>query len=276
MRIFAVSDLHTDFSKNWQALQQLPSLNDRSDTLIVAGDIADDLRVITKTLRLLRGRFDRVFFVPGNHELWVRNSDLDSIAKFHQVLALCDDLGVQTRPARVGDAWIVPLFSWYDPAYDADHTAVAAELEGWTDFYFCKWPPEITSISDFFLQLNEPNIRAYDGPVITVSHFLPHRDLLPPVSFLKFKGLPLVAGSEALDRQIRKLQARVHVFGHSHINYDRVIDGIRYVHNAFGYPKREGVSTFQFKTIWEAGPTEPTAWIDWAERARTAESDDSD
>jgi predicted phosphodiesterase len=249
MRIFAVSDLHTDFTTNWLALQQMSSQDNRRDTIIVGGDIADDLKVIEKTLRLLRANFNQVFYVPGNHELWVRNSSGDSLEKFRQVLSLCDDLGIYTRPARAGQTWIVPLFSWYEPGYDADNTADASELEGWSDFYFCKWPPEIESVSDYFLKLNEPNIRAYDAPVVTLSHFLPHRDLLPPVSYLKFKGLPLVAGSVAIDAQVRMLKSEIHVFGHSHINFDRVIDGVRYVHNAFGYPKENGSSNYNFKEI---------------------------
>lgn len=249
MRIFAVSDLHTDFNNNWLALQRISSAETLHDVLIVAGDIADDLQVIEKTLRLLKASFGRVFYVPGNHELWVRMSGNNSVEKFRQVLSLCDELGINTRPAKVGVSWIVPLFSWYEAAYDADQSADASELEGWSDFYFCKWPPEIASVSDYFLKLNEPNIRAYEGPVITFSHFLPHRDLLPPVSFLKFKGLPLVAGSVALDEQIRRLNSSIHIFGHSHINFDKEIDGVRYVHNAFGYPKNNGTSNYRFQEI---------------------------
>jgi hypothetical protein len=98
--------------------------------------------------------------------------------------------------------------------------------------------------------MNEPNLRTYDSAVITLSHFLPRRDLFPPVSKLSFKGFPLVAGSPALDRQIRALNSVTHVFGHSHINCDRIIDGVRYVHNAFGYPKEGGTSEYLLKQIW--------------------------
>jgi hypothetical protein len=68
--------------------------------------------------------------------------------------------------------------------------------------------------------------------VITLSHFLPRRELLPAVEKLSFKGLPLVAGAPALDCQIRALKAVIHVFGHSHIDFDQEIEGIRYVHHA--------------------------------------------
>jgi Icc-related predicted phosphoesterase len=252
MRIFAVSDLHTDFAENRYRLQQVSSAPYLRDVLIVAGDIADDLRVIDWTLRKLRSQFDKVFYVPGNHELWVRNGECDSVEKFWQVLCLCDEIGIYTRPSRVGKIWIVPLFSWYESDYDGQGKADVSSLDGWADFYFCKWPVGVESVSEYFLNLNESRIKEYDAPVITLSHFLPRQELLPAVERLSFKGLPLVAGTLALDRQIRALNSAIHVFGHSHIDFDQVIEGVRYVHHAFDYPRGEGWSKEPLKQIWES------------------------
>jgi calcineurin-like phosphoesterase family protein len=252
MRIFAVSDLHTDFAENRRRLQQISSTSYLHDVLVVAGDIADDLRVIDWTLRNLRSRFGQVFYVPGNHELWVRNAEYDSVEKFWQVLRLCDEVGVYTRPGRAGKNWIVPLFSWYEPDYDLQGDADVSSLEGWADFYFCKWPVGMGSVPEHFLNINESRIKEYDSPVITLSHFLPRRELLPAVEKLSFKGLPLVAGTLALDRQVRALNAVTHVFGHSHIDFDQVIEGVRYVHHAFDYPRGKGWSKEPLKQIWES------------------------
>jgi Icc-related predicted phosphoesterase len=46
MRIFAVSDLHADFAENRRRLQQISLTSYLRDVLVVAGDIADDLRII--------------------------------------------------------------------------------------------------------------------------------------------------------------------------------------------------------------------------------------
>jgi Icc-related predicted phosphoesterase len=250
MRIFAVSDLHTDFAENRRRLERISSTSYSQDVLVVAGDIADQLRIIDWTLRTLRSRFGAVFYVPGNHELWVRGGECDSIEKFRQVLSLCDEIGIHTRPGRVGKNWIVPLFSWYESDYDQQKEADVSSLDGWADFYFCKWPVGMESVSKYFLDLNESRIKEYDGPVITLSHFLPRRELLPAVENLIFKGLPQVAGALALDRQIRALNAVTHVFGHSHIDFDQVIEGVRYIHHAFDYPREEGWSKEPLTQIW--------------------------
>src|SRR5690606_31418757 len=104
---------------------------------------------------------------------------------------------------------------------------------------------------EFFLTLNEPHLKPYDGPVISLSHFLPRRDLLPPIERLRFKGLPKVAGCAGLDQQIRQLNAAIHVFGHSHISCDRVIDGVRYVQNPLKYPRERLSSGVPLKVIAE-------------------------
>jgi hypothetical protein len=252
LRVFAISDLHTDFVENWKALQQISMCSYKNDIILIAGDIADNLSIIASTLSQLRIRFREVFYIPGNHELWTRTDNYDSIEKLTRVVALCDNVGVYTGPAKVGELWIIPLFSWYDSAFDEDCSACVPELEGWADYYFCKWPPGMGSVADYFLKLNAPHIRLYDGPVITLSHFLPRRDLLPETSKLKFKGLPQVAGCSALDSQIRAVNSIIHVFGHSHINYDCVIDGVRYVQSVLGYPRECNYLHQSLKSIWRS------------------------
>ena len=244
MRVFATSDLHTDYKENFLWLRQLSDTAYRDDALIVAGDISDRLDVIRETLLLLRSKFRHILFTPGNHELWVRGGNADSIAKFQLILQLCSELRVSTTPVRLNDLWIVPLFSWYDGLYDDP------EMKAWADFHLCKWPDNAQPLPDYFLRLNEPHLKSYDAPVITFSHFIPRADLLPPKEYLRISWLPHVSICQALDDQIRRLESRVHVCGHTHTTFDRVIDGVRYVQNAVRYPKERRADDVPIKLIW--------------------------
>jgi hypothetical protein len=257
MRIFATSDLHTDFRDNWLLLKRLHQTAYLDDVLLVAGDIADSLSLISDTLALLRSRFYRVFYVPGNHELWVRREAFDSLEKLRRILEICDGLDVQTGPARLRDVWVVPLFSWYDASFDPEgvaelRAADLEELEGWADYYFCQWPDSIGSVSEYFRKLNGNRIKQYDGPVISLSHFVPRRELLPATEELKFKALLKVAGCASLDLQIRAIKSVLHVFGHSHINCDTSIAGVRYVQHVLGYPKEGRRQIFPEKVVWDS------------------------
>jgi predicted phosphodiesterase len=249
MRIYAVSDLHTDIRANREALERAPMGGHRDDVLIVAGDVADAEPVVRDTLQLLASRFREVFFVPGNHELWVRGEPRDSMEKFRAILRVCDQAGVRTSPARVGGTWIVPLFSWYDPSFDVKGEGVEAELEAWADRYFTRWPVGVDRVDEAFLGMNEPHVRRYDAPVVTFSHFVPRPELVPSVQYLRFRGLPLVAGSLGIETQIRRIQPAVHVFGHTHIPSDKVLDGVRYVQNHFLPPSGANPGT-PFKLVW--------------------------
>src|SRR5215475_5863203 len=120
MRIFAISDLHMDFAENRRRLLQVSPMSYLEDVLVVAGDVADDLRIIDWTLRKLRSQFSQVFYVPGNHELWVRGGEYDPVVKFRQVLRWCDEIGANNATGRerykrhrpCADRQMGPQFRW--------------------------------------------------------------------------------------------------------------------------------------------------------------------
>jgi len=264
MRVFALSDIHVDYQANMAWLQTLSPLHYRDDALILAGDVSDNLDKLRAALTQVQATFAEVFFVPGNHELWVRRGEsADSMAKFWQILELCAALGVRTSPAQVGTGrdsqgvWIVPLFSWYIQPEEGEGSLFVEKagedltLEMWADNYLTKWPslaPERT-VAEAFLRLNEPHLaRQYDTPVLSFSHFVPRLELIfrtqeehaaasrvlsdahPRFNFSR------VAGCTGLEAQIRRLGSRVHVYGHQHRNRHRMIDGVLYISHCLGYP----------------------------------------
>jgi len=263
VRILALSDLHVDYPENraWVAgLRGEPG-----DILLVAGDVSNRLERLAEVLGGLRARFDEVFFVPGNHDLWVRRSPHgDSLAKLETLLALCAELGVRTTPARFGEGttavWIVPLFGWYRrPEEGADSLFLPKSgedpsLSMWSDNFFIKWPTRAgASLADHLLACNEPWLdRHHDAPVVSFSHFLPRQDLLFSTAAER-EALDLVtedrhpafnfsrvAGSTRLEAQLRRLGSVVHVHGHQHRDRYRVVDGVLYVSHCLGYPHEPG------------------------------------
>lgn len=265
MRVFALSDLHVDFGQNMSWLHALSPADYTEDAIILAGDVSDNPARLEDALLCVRGKFAYVFFVPGNHDLWVRrNGHADSVEKFRHILDVCRAIGVHTAPARIkGDSggtgvWIVPLFSWYTKPEEGASSLFLPKpgedpsLGMWCDNTFVSWPglDGSATASGFFLQMNEGHIQTRNGtPVISFSHFLPRRELMfsapderrrrgggtkdpnPAFNFSR------VAGCTGLDAQIRQLRSAVHVYGHQHRNRDRVIDGVRYVSHCLGYPR---------------------------------------
>lgn len=253
MRVFALSDIHCDYPQNLDWVREL-SVNDyRQDVLLLAGDVSDDLALLGDVLSQLAERFVQVVFVPGNHELWVRNDESGcSLEKFHTVQALCEELGVATGLCRFDGLSIVPLFSWYDFTFGAPDRHLR---RAWRDFRACSWPAGLddeVAITEHFLSMNEDRLDEQNDCVISLSHFLPRLDVMPERIPERRRRVYPVLGSERLGVQLDRLQPHLHVYGHSHVNQAVELNGIRYVNNAFAYPDEQRIARKQLLCVWDA------------------------
>lgn len=97
--------------------------------------------------------------------------------------------------------------------------------------------------------MNKLKIENIKGEVISFSHFLPLNELLPDLSKIKFKGLGKVSVCPDLIEQIKKIGSKTHIFGHTHLNCDVVIDNVRYIQNALEYPRERKATCSNFKLV---------------------------
>lgn len=235
-KVYAISDVHFDHKCNEDWAHRIDDFEFQEDVLIVAGNLCDTRNALMRALTTLKAKFRRVFYVPGNHELWLSPSEAskypDSLAKLLGIMEMCDELGVDCFPSAVSeDVFVVPLLSWYsadfddkdpfpDPNANFDHQ--------------CRWPldPE-TQVWKYMLKLNEAHLQhPYHGTVITFSHFLPSRNL----PFSAFGRAAKAMGCEELNDQVKslRLRNRVHVYGHSSRHFSQYEDGILYVNHYHG------------------------------------------
>ena len=56
MRVFAVSDVHVDYSPNLQWVEQLSTSDYQHDVLILAGDVSDSLPLLIRCFQALTRR----------------------------------------------------------------------------------------------------------------------------------------------------------------------------------------------------------------------------
>jgi calcineurin-like phosphoesterase family protein len=273
VRVFLLSDIHVDYSENMNWIRSLSDSDYAHDALLLAGDACHEIAKLERALSCLRQKFAEVFFLNGNHELWLLGSDCsDSLKKFHRVLDLCRSLDVKTEPARLhddyGGVWIVPLFSWYDKPEEGEGSLFLPreesrddEMVAWADEHFVRWPAG--RASTYFLGLNRPHLeRNYDAPVVSFSHFLPRTDLMFPPHMKTPEerahwparagfNFSRVAGTWSLDQQIRRIGSCVHAYGHQHRNRSVSIDGVLYISHCLGYPHERKSGRIGY---FEAGP----------------------
>ncbi|XP_015966114.1 uncharacterized protein LOC107489859 [Arachis duranensis] len=264
LRVFVVSDLHTDYAENLNWVKCLNNVKHNvNDVLLVAGDVAETYDLFVVTMSLLKERFEHVLYVPGNHDLWCRREGqkyVDSVEKLDKLLEACKALGVETQPMVIGELGIIPLFSWYHESFDREKDITGFHIPplemACKDFHACKWPHGLSngdmSLSMYFDAMNDKQLEMMEevkmkcDHIITFSHFVPRQELCPEKRMLFYPKLPKIIGSDSLEDRIRSIHgaegrkdasSACHVFGHTHFCWDAVVDGIRYVQAPLAYPR---------------------------------------
>lgn len=238
-RVFAISDIHFDHKANEEWAHLIDDFAFQDDVLIVAGNVADTKGGVVRGLTTLMGKFRRVFYTVGNHEMWIHHSEFakypDSVAKLFSIFEACDELGVDVFPAAVCEGvFIVPLLSWYTAEFDLQDPFPNPRIP--VDAY-CKWPMDKDlQVWKYMVRLNEVHLRQpYLGTVITFSHFVPRQGF--PYSAVEAgeKGTLKSMGCEMIDDQLREVNSKLHVYGHTHKKYAMMHANVRYVHQYLGF-----------------------------------------
>ena len=251
--LYALSDPHSGDRTNMRYLSSLP-VRPRS-ALIVAGDVDDDVRVLTETLRVCVSKFGGgVFFTPGNHDLWLLGRERDSLAKLGVVLKAAEAAGASTTRrllrGRSGErsVLVIPLLSWHHASFDTEPAltcwgGLPTARQAMSDYHNCAWPAPLDdateSVARHFDALNDDapvDVDRATTAVVTFSHFLPRIELIPEKRFMFLPCLAECVGSRFLGDRVARLRPDVHVFGHTHLAWDATLDGVRYLQGCVGYP----------------------------------------
>ncbi|MDQ0841375.1 metallophosphoesterase [Streptomyces sp. V1I6] len=254
-RLLAVSDLHIGMADNWPITESLrPSHQD--DWLIVAGDVGELTEDIESALRLLAGRFAKVVWAPGNHELWTPREDkvqLRGEERYRYLVDMCRGLGVVT-PEDPWPLWqgpggpvaVAPLFLLYDYTFRVAGTSTKEESLAraheagvvCTDEYLLH-PDPYRSRDDWCrarVAATRRRLVAHDPsvPLVLVNHFPLVReptDVLWHPEFAQWCGTVLTADWH------RRFTTAAVVYGHLHIPRTTWYDGVRFEEVSIGYPR---------------------------------------
>ncbi|WP_173873529.1 metallophosphoesterase [Streptomyces albus subsp. chlorinus] len=254
-RLLAVSDLHVGMAGNKPVTESLRPSSDE-DWLIVAGDVGEVFADIEWALRLLAGRFARVIWTPGNHELWTPRSDpvqSRGAERYARLVELCRSLGVLTPEdpyARWrgpgGEVVVAPLFLLYDYTFRAPGTHTKEESLArarergvvCTDEYLLH--PDPYPGVDAWCRARVAATRARldalgpDTPLVLASHWPLLReptDIMWYPEFAQWCGTELTAGWHT------RYPVAVAVYGHLHIPRTTHHDGVRFEEVSLGYPR---------------------------------------
>lgn len=253
MKLFAISDLHVGHPKNREAVAAIAAHPD--DWCLVAGDIAEREEDILGTLEAFTRKFAKVFWCPGNHELWVMpNETGTSPEKYDRLVEGCRRLGVVT-PEDPYLTWpgsslkIAPLLLLYDYTFHPDTVAPGkANAIRWAlehdilcaDEEFVK-PGVFGSIEAWcharVAATHERLVRERpegpNGGYVLCNHFPLKRDLARLPAVPRFS---IWCGTTKTEDWHKEFNAQAVVFGHLHIRRGITVDEVRFHEVSLGYP----------------------------------------
>jgi 3',5'-cyclic AMP phosphodiesterase CpdA len=254
-RLLAVSDLHVRHPENRAVVEGLRPGSD-GDWLIVAGDVAERTDDVLDTLALLRERFARVLWAPGNHELWTHPKDpvtLRGAARYEHLVEMCRGLGV-TTPEDPYPVWegpdgpvaVAPLFLLYDYSFLPAGCATKAEGLRYAhgtgivcnDEYLLHPDPHPTREDWCRARVAETERRLAglpaDLPTVLVNHYPLDRH---PCDVLWYPEFAMWCGTELTAYWHRRFRVETMVYGHLHIPRTTWHEGVRFEEVSVGYPR---------------------------------------
>ena len=253
--LLAISDLHITYPENRGVLESLRALSP-ADWLIVCGDVSETSTDVEWALGVLRERFAKVIWVPGNHDLWTTPDDpvqLRGEERYRYLVQVCRGLGVLTPedPYPIwegpgGPATVAPLFLLYDYSFGRNIAPTKAQALALayaagvvcSDELVLHPDPHPTREAWCAARLRESELRlaARDPqlPTVLVNHFPLIRD---PTLILRHPEFAQWCGTvHTADWHVR-FGAKAVVYGHLHIPRVTWHDGVRFTEVSLGYPR---------------------------------------
>lgn len=253
--LFAVSDLHVDHAENRAVVDGLRPQGE-GDWLIVCGDVADQPDDVEWALKIMRERFERVIWTPGNHELLAGYDDpaeLRGEQRYLHLVERCRRVGVTTPEdpfpiwdGEGGPAQIAPLFLLYDYSFGRNIGATPEEAlqRAYDKGVVCvdefllhpdpypsrqAWCRARVSEAERRLATSDPSLS-----MVLINHF-PLLD--EPTRVLRHPEFAQWCGTVRTADWHRRFRAAAVVYGHLHIPRTTWHDGVRFEEVSLGYPR---------------------------------------
>ena len=236
MRVHIISDIHLETNRKYTHVQP------DCDIVLVAGDVCPGN--VTNGTDWLKQTFSvPVYYIAGNHEYYAFPKTFNTIEDNIRInLQNSNVYFLQNETVVLPGLRILGTTLWTNFQLDGNlNYNLELARRGMNDYYSCAYntnqiflQPEDTKLEhdlavEFLLEeLSKP----FDGKTVVMTHHCPH-----PLSIhSKYAGDPLnPAFTSDLSNIIEKMEIDYWIHGHTHSNFDYVVNDTRVICNPLGY-----------------------------------------
>jgi predicted phosphodiesterase len=257
-RLWAIADIHLSFKGNREALEKL--LPYPNDDLILCGDVGETTEHCHIAFAKAKECFRKVWWVPGNHELYTMPSQkehgLRGEAKYLECVDIARSYGILTPEddyvlwkGEGGPVLIAPIFTLYDYSFRPDDIKLEDAL-AWarekdieaTDEHLLHPDPYASRIEwcHALVEKTEAKLAAAvaehpDTQLVIIGHWPLREDL---VKLFRVPRFSLWCGTKKTEDWHNKYNAKVVISGHIHIRRTDWRDNTRFEEVSLGYPRQ--------------------------------------
>lgn len=266
MKIGLISDIHVDLNRmgGREVISDLLAAESRRrglDVLLVAGDVASDYVLTLAVIdRLSADSGARVFFVPGNHDIW--NERHPGLSAWDTYNALLKHPGNLARgPVFLDEDWaLVGDLGWYDFSYGDpsfsldDFERMHYEGRTWQDKKYSLWDRPTLDVHRMFMERLEAALdtaldAARGKKILLATHVVQVEEFTVRPAGAMWKYFNAFLGSPEYGRLCLRRGVKLAVCGHVHYRKKLSSGGCEFVCPCLGYTSE-----------WPA-PPEPEAEI---------------
>lgn len=224
---------------------------ERPDVLVISGDVAEtnvNPSYLGECLDTYKNPHGYSVMVPGNHDVWCSNTNMEAEQKYLWNLETAIKRGwipLSDRPVDIDGTWFAGNMGWYDfgccPKYLGFPPEYYEKRRAWSDYrYMCLTDPSIKSPMKSFCRRRMSEFRKCLGAVpsgcrpVVVTHIVGFRELLGGND-----ENTAYFGNLSIGREVLKRKAILYMCGHTHHGVDVEIRGTRCVNNGSDYGRKD-------------------------------------
>ncbi len=248
MKTAVISDIHIDINKEYDVLGGIAEYVRRHavELLLIAGDItstpAQTIEAV-QSLEELSGA--KVLYVPGNHDMWNKDSAYESNDKIYEMY-LADGHCLSGKTFETDKHVIIGDVAWYDYSF-GNHEKFTHEAfeqmtyEGrtWQDSLFNTWSAKNKERCQWFLERFTRLIDESKGKgkeIVLMTHMISHEAFAVPESMNHiWSYFNAFLGSRELTRLCAEKQVKYSICGHVHYRNTFTENGVTWMCRCLNY-----------------------------------------
>ena len=236
----------------------------RNRILVVAGDISDDIDLSINYLNEISANYERVLFVDGNHEHVTKYPNLLTTKEINEKIQKLDNSKIVYLPQthyKLGKTIFIGFSGWWDYDNKSEKSIKNAlnYFEGWINELgdsienSRKFIDNVIDKSFEQHKLLIEQLSYYEDceeidNVVIVTHTVPLEDFALESNGNKETSCQLQSFSKNLvDGRYKKLTKWI--FGHTHNQFDKIINGVHFVAHPRGRPEDFNRESYELKKI---------------------------